>query len=115
MSAAEASAAEAVTATSSLLFQSMPLLGMLLAFDTRWRAFRTIHRRSDDVDALHELFRPMAAEIHRLGLVEQFTGRFAFQGDARETFALCLEAARKAGLQWPDIVELVNKAGESGR
>lgn len=99
----------------SRLFESMPLLGMLLAFDTRWRAFRMGHRRNDEVGQLHELFRPMAAEIHRLGMVEQFTGRFSFQGDAKETFERCVEAARKAGLEWPDIVEIVNKAGEDGR
>jgi hypothetical protein len=112
----EADAAPAAEPTSgSRLFESMPLLGMLLAFDTRWRAFRIGHRRNDEVAQLHELFRPMAAEIHRLGMVEQFTGRFSFSGDAKETFTRCVEAARKAGLEWPDLVEIVNKAGEDGK
>jgi hypothetical protein len=101
----------------SALYRNMPLLALLLAFDTRWRAFRQIHRRSDDVDELHELYRPILQEVNRLGMVELFTGRGggAFQGDAREAFTHCLDLARRSGLAWPDIVEIVNKSGEAGK
>lgn len=99
----------------SPLFRSYPLLGLLLAFDTSWRAFRQSHRRNDDVAALHELFRPIAQEIHRLGMVELFTGRGSFQSDAKADFERCLELARGAGLEWPDIVEIVNKSGEAAK
>lgn len=113
MSTTQPSPAEPQAPPSSALFESMPLLGMLLAFDTRWRAFRQMHRRNDELTELHELFRVLSAEIHRLGLVEQFTGRLGFKGDAKEAFARCLELAIGAGLQWPDIVETVNKSGEA--
>lgn len=115
MSAVEPQAQGSAEPTGSALFQSMPLLGLLLAFDTRWRAFRLGHRRNDEVSHLHELFRPLAAEIHRLGMVEQFTGRFGFQGDAKATFERCVESARKAGLDWTEIVEIVNRSGEAGK
>lgn len=113
--AAEAPSAELASGTGSKLFQSMPVLGLLLAFDTRWRLFRDSHRRNEGVAELHELFRDLSTEIHRLGLVEQFTGRFSFDGDAGEAFARCLELARGAGLQWPEIVEIVNRSGEAGK
>lgn len=96
-------------------FETFPLLGLLFAFDTSWRAYRIRHPRNEDLAALHELFRPLSAEIHRLGMVDKFTGRLSFKGDAREVFDRCLEVARGAGLQWPDIVEAVNKAGEAGK
>lgn len=115
MSTAEPSTAEPVAATTSALFESMPLLGMLLAFDTRWRWFRALHRRNDELAELHELYRDLSAEIHRLGLVEQFTARHGFKGDAREAFARCVRLAAGAGLTWPDIVEIVNKSGEAGQ
>lgn len=101
--------------SGSALFQSMPLIGLMLAFDTTWRLFRDGHRRSEQVGELHELYRAMAAEINRLGMVEQFTGRFGFKGDAKEAFARCVELARGAGLEWPDIVEIVNRSGEAGK
>lgn len=115
MSAAEPVAAVAAEPKGSPLFESMPVLGMLLAFDMRWRLFRGAHRRNDEITELHELYRDLSAEIHRLGLVEQFTGRLGFKGDAKDAFARCLELARGAGLQWPDIVEIVNRAGEAGQ
>lgn len=116
MSAVEAPAAEAaVTPIGPDPFETFPLLGLLFAFDTAWRGYRARHPRNDELAALHELFRPMASEIHRLGLVDKFTGRLSFSGDVREVFERCLDLARGAGLQWPDIVEAVNKAGESGR
>ena len=62
---------------------------------------------------LHELYRDLSAEIHRLGLVEQFTARHGFKGDAKAAFVRCLELARGAGLEWPDVVEIVNAAGEA--
>lgn len=101
--------------TGTKLFQSMPLLGMLLDFDTRWRLFRQIHRRSDEVDQLHALYRPIVAEVNRLGMVEQFTGRLSFEGDAKDAFTRCVEMARKAGMPWQDIVEIVNQSGEAGK
>lgn len=115
MAATDPVAGATAEPTGSRLFESMPVLGMLLAFDMRWRVFRAGHRRNDDVSELHELYRDLSAEIHRLGLVEQFTGRLAFKGDAKDAFERCLELARGAGLQWPDIVETVNRAGEAGQ
>ena len=111
MSAADAAERPA----GSPLFQSMPLIGLMLAFDTSWRLFRDGHRRSEQVAELHELYRALASEINRLGMVEKFTGRFSFEGDAKEAFARCVELARGAGLEWPDIVEIVNKSGEAGK
>jgi len=115
VSAAEAQAQGSAEPTGSAVFQRMPLIGMLLAFDTHWRLFRDGHRRNGAVADLHELYRELAAECHRLGLVEQFTGRLSFQGDAKEAFARCVELARGAGVTWPEIVEVVNKAGEAGK
>ena len=115
MSDTQSAAAEPVAPTTSALFESMPLIGLLLAFDKRWRSFRQMHRRNDEVVALHELYRDLSAEIHRLGLVEQFTARHGFKGDAKASFVRCLELARGAGLEWPDIVEIVNNAGEARR
>ncbi len=112
MSDVQPVAAEPLAPATSALFESMPLIGLLLAFDTRWRAFRQMHRRNDELGELHELFRNLSAEIHRLGLVEQFTGRLAFKGDAKQAFARCLQLAIGAGLEWPDIVEIVNSSGE---
>lgn len=108
-------AAEPLAPATSALFESMPLLGLLLAFDTQWRWFRALHRRNDELAKLHELYRDLSAEIHRLGLVEQFTARHGFKGDAKAAFARCLELAIGAGLEWPDIVEIVNHAGETRR
>lgn len=116
MNAVEAPTAEAtVTPIGPDPFETFPLLGLLFAFDTAWRSYRARHPRNEELADLHELFRPMVSEIHRLGLVDKFTGRLSFKGDAQDVFARCLELARGAGLQWPDIVEAVNKAGESGR
>lgn len=113
MNAAEPAAAETIAPATSALFESMPLLGMLLAFDTKWRAFRQMHRRNDELAALHELYRDLSAEIHRLGLVEQFTARHGFKGDAKAAFERCVELAVGAGLEWPDIVQIVNNASEA--
>jgi hypothetical protein len=113
MSADTAVAAE--PEIGSPLFRSMPLLGLVLDFDTRWRAFRQAHRRNDEVTELHEFYRPIIAEVHRLGMVELLTGRGSFDGDAKAAFERCLELARKAGLEWPDIVAAVNAAGEAGK
>lgn len=116
MSAVEAPAVEvAPPLIAPDPFETFPLLGLLFAFDTSWRAYRNRHPRNEELHALHELFRPLSAEIHRLGLVDKFTGRLSFKGDAREVFDRCLEVARGAGLQWPDIVEAVNKCGEAGK
>jgi hypothetical protein len=115
MSAVEPQAQGSAEPAGSALFRQMPLLELMLAFDTRWRAFRSIHRRSEDVAELHELYRPIMQEVHRLGMVELFTGRGAFKGDAKEAFERCLDLARGSGLAWPDIVEVVNRSGEAGR
>lgn len=113
MSDTQPSAAEPISPATSALFESMPLIGMLLAFDTRWRWFRQMHRRNDELAALHELYRDLSAEIHRLGLVEQFTARHGFKGDAKAAFVRCVELAIGAGLEWPDIVQIVNNASEA--
>lgn len=110
----DASAA-AEPAIGSALYRNMPLLAMLFAFDTRWRAFRQNHKHSAPVDELQELYRPILAEANRLGMVQLFTGRGAFEGDVREAFARSVELARGAGLPWPEIVEIVNKTGEAGK
>jgi len=96
-------------------FETFPLLGLLFAFDTSWRAYRNRHPRNEELHALHELFRPLSAEIHRLGLVDKFTGRLSFKGDAGEVFDRCLEVARGAGLNWHDIAQAVNRAGQAGK
>lgn len=100
---------------ASPMFERMPLLGMLFDFDTRWRAFRNAHRRNPEVDQLHELYRPLAQEANRLGMVDLFTGRFGGTADAREAFARCVDLARAAGVPWTDIVEVVNRSGEAGK
>jgi len=92
-----------------------PVIEKLLDFDTAWRRFRDLHRRNDAVAELHDLYRDLHGEVNRLAMVDLLTGRLVFEGDARGAFEQCLALARSAGLQWTDVVEIVNRAGEAGQ
>ncbi|MCA0303500.1 MAG: hypothetical protein LCH95_13945 [Proteobacteria bacterium] len=105
--------ASAATARPALGVQ--PVIEKLLEFDVAWRRFRDLHRRNDLVAELHELYRDLHSEVNRLAMVDLLTGRLVFEGDARAAFEQCLALARASGLQWPDVVEIVNRSGERGQ
>ena len=101
-----------VPATPSSIGAGVPLAELVLELDTHWRSFAQLHRRKERVEEIDAAIAAIRKEAMRLVMIERFVGR-RFEGDAAAVFAECVRAAARAGLGWPELVEIFNKASEA--
>lgn len=108
----EIAAAPTASAAPAPIGVGVPLAELMLELDTHWRSFAQLHRRNERVEEIDAAIAAIRKEAMRLVMVDRFVGR-RFEGDAAAVFAECVRAAHRAGLGWPELVEIFNKATEN--